>query len=1548
MTRESTEAVAASSPAGGGRAGAGSPRRDPAALVERLRRIAAQALALDPSRLDAERPLLALGVDSLAAAEIAGAIEAELGVRVSLAGLIEGASLAGLAGEIARELAGRDAGRTMAGELAAGGAEPPGRHAVSQGQRALLLLDRLVLGGNPAYVMAGAARVLGGWDRDRFARALTGIVARHAALRTTFVAADGDFARQVHATGSWQLVEQDATGWREAALAGAMAEAAQRPFDLERGPLLRAAVFACTGGRRLLVLAVHHLVADFASVGVLLRDLAALYGRDGAPGRRAGLSPAAASYGAYVRAQEAELAGPEGERLRSYWHRELGGADGTGRELPVLSLPADRPRPPVPSFGGGTRRLRLSRELGERLQALGSAAGATRFMTLLAGFVALLHRHGGQPQVLVGTPASGRGRPERAGLVGYLVNPVVVRGDAAGDPTFTELLGRVRQSALGAFAHQEYPLARLAEELGGERDGSRSALFQAMFVLYRERGPGEAGLAALALGEAGARLALGGLALESVALPRRSAQFDLTLQMADLGPGLLGALQYNSDLFDGATAQRLAGHLSTLLAAVAAGARDGAGHGAQRRLGDLPLLAAGERQQLLEWNGTAAACGPPACLHELIAAQARRTPDAVAVEAAAAGSTEEDGGAWESLTYHELNARAERLAGVLRRLGVGPETVVAVCAERSAALMVGLLGILKAGGAYLPLDPGYPPERLRYMLRDSGAPVLLAQERLRAAVVSRLQAPPGGTVWLDGGAADGGAADGGEETDGAAAGGSAAGGSSAGGSGAAAGMADGLAYVIYTSGSTGRPKGTMNTHRGIVNRLLWMQERFGLGPDDRVLQKTPASFDVSVWELFWPLLAGARLVMAAPGGHRDAAYLLRTLAAREITTLHFVPAMLAAFLEHLATLPRPALPARLRSLRRVMASGEALPWDLQQRCHALLGAPLHNLYGPTEAAVDVTHWACDPASPRRLVPIGRPIANTAIHLLDRGGAQVPVGVPGELFIGGVQLARGYLGRPDLTAERFVPNPLAGAAGPAGSRLYRTGDVARHLPDGAIDYLGRTDDQVKIRGFRIELGEIEAVLLRCGEVRQAAVVAAPASNEFRDRRQSEARPPVAGRDAPGSPAAVGADAQAGAAGTPHPPPGAVGPADRRLVAYVVPETAAAAAGAGRDGSKAAAAGATGALAERLRRRLQESLPEHMLPASFVVLPALPLTASGKVDRRALPAPERAAGGAGDGARRTAPRTPAEQLLAGLWADVLPVGEPADPRAPRIAAEDSFFALGGHSLLAVRMLAELRRRTQVELPLARLFELPRLADLAHEVEARAPAAGSLPEPIRRLPRETLDLPVALAQERLWFLDRLHPGSAAYNLAGGLRFVGRLEPAAIAASLGEIRRRHQVLRTRFVALPAGGVAARLAPDAGGPAAPAEALAMIDLAGLPPRRRAAVAAGLAAAAARRPFDLALDPLLRALLVRLTTGGDGGDAASAGCAKTAERAASAKTAGTDESAESAASAKTAGSDESTESAESAKTAGSAESAESAESAKTAGSDESTKSAASA
>jgi amino acid adenylation domain-containing protein len=623
--------------------------------------------------------------------------------------------------------------------------------------------------------------------------------------------------------------------------------------------------------------------------------------------------------------------------------------------------------------------------------------------------------------VLVGIPVAGRNRRELEGLIGCFVNTLVMRADLGGDPAFGELLARVRATALDAYGHQDLPFERIVEELVPERDLSHPPLFQALMVLQNT--PRQ-------------ELELPGLTLAPLAVENRVARVDLTLSFQEDAGGFAAALEHNSDLFDPATAARLLARFEALLAAAAGDP--------SKSLAELPALLPAERHQaLVEWNDTARSYVTGVTLHELVARQAARTPDAVAVSFEG-----------EALTYRELDRRANRLAHRLVASGVRPDGRVGVLMERSLEMIVALLGVLKAGAGYVPLDPTYPAERLAALVEGSGAWAVIAQGRL----THLLPGYAGRTVLLDQGWDGAGEPDEAPEI--------------------AVDEAN-LAYALFTSGSTGTPKGVMIPHRGIVNRLLWMQEAYGLTPQDRVLQKTPFSFDVSLWEFFWPLLVGARLVFARSEGHRDPAYLADLIAREGITTLHFVPSMLQVFLESQETFHLP-------SLRRVMASGEALPPELARRFYSrIAGAELHNLYGPTEASVDVSFWPCDPDPARGVVPIGRPIANLRLHVVDPGLRLQPIGVAGELLLGGVGLARGYMGRPDLTAAAFVPDPFGEAPG---GRLYRTGDLVRTLPDGNVEFLGRIDHQVKIRGFRIELGEIEAVLASHPGVRECVVVA----------------------------------------------------------------------------------------------------------------------------------------------------------------------------------------------------------------------------------------------------------------------------------------------------------------------------------------------------------------------------------------------------------------------------------------------------------------------------
>ncbi|WNG57626.1 amino acid adenylation domain-containing protein [Archangium gephyra] len=984
----------------------------------------------------------------------------------------------------------------------------------------------------------------------------------------------------------------------------------------------------------------------------------------------------------------------------------------TARGAPrALELPTDKPRPAVQRYEGAVARLRLPRALAEKVKTFARAEGATPFMVLIAAFQAVLHRYSGQEDVSVGTPVAGRNRADLEGLIGFFVNTLVMRAKLSGTVSFRELVARVKEAALGAYAHQDVPFERVVEALQPERDQSRSPLFQVMFVLQNAPFP---------------ELRVGGAQFRAFEVEAGSAQFDLKLSLVETPEGFEGSLEYATALFEAETAAGLVEHLGRLL--------EGALEAPERGIGALELLGSEERRRLVEeWSGPRMEGVPALPYARLFEEQVRRTPDAVAL------SFEDT-----RLTYAELNRRANRLAHHLRGLGVGPEVRVGVCAERSVEMVVALLGVLKAGGAYVPLDPEYPEERLRFMVEDARCPVVLVHRPVEA----RLPESGGTTVVLDGRWEALGEREDDPGVDVA---------------------GDGLAYVIFTSGSTGRPKGAMNTQRGMVNRLEWMQRAYGLGPGDVVLQKTPFSFDVSVWEFFWPLMVGARLVVARPGGHRDGTYLAKLIQDEGVTALHFVPSMMEVFLEE--TLDG------CRCMRKVFSSGEALPGALVKRFQQKLPwAELHNLYGPTEAAVDVTYFACTPGWEAASVPIGKPIGNLKLYVLDGRLEPVPVGVQGELYIGGVGLGRGYLGRAELTAERFVPSPFG-----SGERLYRTGDVARWRRDGEIEYLGRADFQVKLRGFRIELGELEAVARRHETVREAVAVVRE-----------------------------------------------VGTGEKRLVAYLTPGT----------GHQVDVAG--------VRALLARELPEYMVPSAFVAMEALPLLPSGKVDRKALPAPviDRAS------ERWVAPRTPMEELLAGLWSELLQV--------QRVGVDESFFALGGHSLLAMQLVARLRSALQVELPLREVFEAPTVAGLAERVgRALAAAAGAAQvPPLRRVSRERA-LPLSFAQERLWLLDQLEGDSAAYHMALAVELTGRVDMAALERSLREVTRRHDALRTRFVEN--GGTPIQLIEESAELPLVVESLEAEAEFG-----REAVVRQRIQEEMRKPFELAAGALARAVLLKL------------------------------------------------------------------------------------
>ncbi|HSF39927.1 MAG TPA: amino acid adenylation domain-containing protein [Thermoanaerobaculia bacterium] len=877
---------------------------------------------------------------------------------------------------------------------------------LSFAQERLWFLDQLDPG-KATYNIPNALRLTGRLDGAALRASLAEVVRRHEVLRSTFALIDGQPVQIAGPAGTAMPVV-DLSGLpgerREGEVRQRMALEVDRPFDLARGPLLRALLLRIAPEEHVAVLTLHHVASDGWSMGVLVREVAALYPAF-SQGRPSPLPELPIQYADFARWQRGWLRGEVLEEEIAYWRETLAG-------VAPLELPTDRPRPPVQTFRGRALPLGFDPETGEALEALGRRSGATFFMTALAAFMTLLHRYAGQDDVAVGTPSANRNRPEIEGLIGFFVNTLVVRADASGDPSFRELLGRVREASVGAFAHQDLPFEKVVEELRPERDLSRSPLFQVMFMLQNLRAE---------------PVELPGLVLAPQPWEVTTAKLDLTLSLFEGAGRLTGSIEWNTDLFERGTIERMAGHLKILFAGIAADP--------ERRLSELPLLSDAERRQILsEWNETARDWPRETLIHELFELQAARRPEAVAVTC---------GG--ERWTYRDLDLRANRLANHLRRLGVGPETRVGLCVERSAEMVAALLGVLKAGGAYVPLDPSHPAERLGMVLDDGAVSVLLTEEKLLAGL------PPvaARVVCLDG---DGEAiaAESAEAPE-------------------RRGSEENLAYVIYTSGSTGRPKGVQLPHRAVVNFLRAMAERPGLGETDVVPALTTLSFDIAGLEIYLPLAVGGRVFVVGREEAADGARLAARLRSSGATAVQATPATWRLLLESgWEGLPR----------LKVLCGGEALPRDLAQALLAR-GAELWNVYGPTETAV----WSAvgEVAPGEGPVRLGRPIANTEFFVVDPAFGPVPAGVAGELWIGGEGLARGYLARPDLTAEKFIPHPWSPRPG---ARLYRTGDLVRFRDGGELEFLGRIDHQVKVRGFRIELGEIEAALARHPAVRQA--------------------------------------------------------------------------------------------------------------------------------------------------------------------------------------------------------------------------------------------------------------------------------------------------------------------------------------------------------------------------------------------------------------------------------------------------------------------------------
>jgi amino acid adenylation domain-containing protein/non-ribosomal peptide synthase protein (TIGR01720 family) len=881
-----------------------------------------------------------------------------------------------------------------------------------------------------AYNIPYAIQLEGRLSVETLERSIAEVIRRHESLRTTFSMHGNQPVQVITTKGCAHLplihLEILPKEEQDAQLQYLSQQEAQAPFRLSTGPLLRTRLLRLSQDQHVLLLTIHHIISDGWSEEILLQELVTLY-RAFVENKPSPLPELPIQYADFAQWQRQQLQGEILEKSLRYWREELSG-------LQPLHLPYDHPRPAVQTLRGAYQKRLLPDLVRDKLKALCREEDVTLFMVLLAAFQVLLSRYTGQGDIAVGTPIASRTQPEIERLIGFFANTLVVHTDLSENPSFLQLLTQTREKMLGAYAHQDVPFEKLVEELHPERDLSRTPLFQTLFVEQRD----------LPAFEDAA-----GLHIRPRPLETATAKFDLTFIFMETDQGILSVVEYNTDLFEAATMSRFLEHWQILLEGIVA-------HPEQSIL-TLPLLSDTERQQqIIAWNDTTRYYPDTVCIHELFEKQVQLTPDGSAVV------FDE-----HTLTYSELNRQANLLAHELQTYGVGPDVMVGVCMERSLAMVIALLGILKAGGAYVPLDPTYPQERLAYMIEDARVSLMLTQPQIQ----ERLPATSARVICL---------ADENPETTNRD--------TARTENPASTVQPDHLIYMIYTSGSTGRPKGAMNTHRSLSNRLHWMQQTYGLTAEDRILQKTPFSFDVSVWEFFWPLITGACLVVARPGGHQEPAYMLSLIEQQYITTLHFVPSMLQVFLLE------PNLEG-CAQLKRVICSGEALSSELQKRFFARLSAELHNLYGPTEAAIDVSSWACERDDQSVIVPIGRPIANIHLYVLDKALQPVPVGVPGELYIGGVGVARGYYNRPDLTAEKFLPDPFSAQTG---SKLYRTGDLARYRPDGTLEFLGRLDQQVKIRGQRIELGEIEAALLRLESV-QEAVVTLYAEQETTDKR-----------------------------------------------------------------------------------------------------------------------------------------------------------------------------------------------------------------------------------------------------------------------------------------------------------------------------------------------------------------------------------------------------------------------------------------------------------------
>ncbi|WP_052376143.1 non-ribosomal peptide synthetase [Chondromyces apiculatus] len=1133
----------------------GLPRNEVEATIAA---IWAEVLGIE--RVGMDEDLFELGAHSLLVARVLSRLRSAFSTEIPLHSMFASRTVSSLA----RSVQEQRGGASRAAPVFIPRTRRDGPLPLSHGQRQIWVHAGMTEGAR-FYNEPFSIRLPGALDVPAFRRALDEMVRRHEIWRTTFTKVSGEPVQRIGAPAPMDLTLVDLrqlpeeTRWARA-LALATDEA-RAPFDLEQGPLLRATLVRLGEADQVLFMTAHHIVMDGVSLfEVLPGELRALY-QAFARGEPSPLPELPIQYADVALWQREQQAGGALASKVDYWKKQLAG-------LPTMELPFDRPRPVAPSHRGARQCVALSRELSLRVKTLAREQGVTVFVVLLAAFKALLFRHVRQDEIVVGTFSSNRDRPETEGLLGFFLNTLVLRTDLRGDPTFGELVRRVRDVSLEALTHQDVPFSRLVEVLQPARVPGRNPLFQAAFVL-----------------EPPAPSSDDGWSMSQLDVDTGASKFDLTLELDEREEGIIGRVEYSTDLFDAETIARMVGHYETLL--------DGATRDAACRVAELPLLTPAEQRMLDAWSTALPGPGHDVCVHRLFEEQVERSPEAIAV------MLDNGGSGVESITYRELNRRANQLAHRLVRLGVSREDRVAVCMYRSVEMVVALLAVLKAGLVYVPLDPAYPTERIAFMLDQARAGILLTQARIGDILPGRLRVLCLDTDWDDIGQESG------DDLE-------------------VAASPDQLAYVIYTSGSTGRPKGVAVPHEAIA-RLVKGTNYAHFGPEEVFLQFAPVSFDAATFEIWAPLLNGGRLVVMPPTTPAIDE-LLRVIREHGVTTVFFTTGLFHVLVEERLQ--------DMRALRQILAGGDVMsPQHISRVVNELPGCRMVHVYGPTET----TTFACSyhvTSAVRDIVPIGHPIPGTRMHVLDEQMRIVPAGGRGELYIGGEGLARGYWGRPDLTAERFVPDPTGLEKG---GRLYRTGDKVRLTSDGKIEFHGRIDHQVKVRGFRIELGEIETVLSAHPGVRDAVVAA---------------RPDHSG--------------------------------EKRLVAYVVPHPDAA---------------TSGSMERSILDYLQPRLPDYMLPSAIVVLDALPLTPSHKVNRSALPAPEeyRPAD-----KPVVAPRSQLEEQLAALWKDVLGL--------KHVGVHDNFFDLGGHSLILMRLHERIRETLSVSLSIVDIFARPTIGELA----------------------------------------------------------------------------------------------------------------------------------------------------------------------------------------------------------------------------------------------